>query len=106
MLNHLIPESGTNAAVSKPDEHISCEYFPHWKDDIGVIRHSGLSKQVRPICVSVIYIKGNNKTLHICLWFFFFNFIKGPGWPNELGSWITQQLIQAYHQYGVGSRPA
>jgi len=30
----------------------------------------------------------------------------GPGWLNELGSWITQQLIQAYHQYGVGSRPA
>ena len=24
---------------------------------------------------------------------------------NELGRWI-QQLIQAYHQYGVGSRPA
>jgi hypothetical protein len=30
----------------------------------------------------------------------------GPGWLNELGSWITYQLIQAYHQYGVGSRPA
>ena len=29
-----------------------------------------------------------------------------PGWLNELGSWITQQLIQAYHQYGVCSRPA
>ena len=22
----------------------------------------------------------------------------GPGWVNELGSWITLQLIQAYHQ--------
>jgi len=21
-------------------------------------------------------------------------------WLNELGSWITKQLIQAYHQYG------
>jgi hypothetical protein len=31
---------------------------------------------------------------------------RGPGWLNELGSWITQQLIKAYHQYGVGSRPA
>jgi hypothetical protein len=30
----------------------------------------------------------------------------GPGWLNELGSWITKQLIQAYHKYGVGSRPA
>ena len=30
----------------------------------------------------------------------------GPGRLNELGSWITLQLIQAYHQYGVGSRPA
>ena len=30
----------------------------------------------------------------------------GPGWLNELDSWITQQLEQAYHQYGVGSRPA
>jgi hypothetical protein len=30
----------------------------------------------------------------------------GTGWLNELGSWITQQLIQDYHQYGVGSRPA
>jgi hypothetical protein len=28
----------------------------------------------------------------------------GPGWFNELGSWITKQLIHAYHQYGVGSR--
>ena len=27
----------------------------------------------------------------------------GLGWLNELGSWITKQLIQAYHQYGVGS---
>jgi hypothetical protein len=25
---------------------------------------------------------------------------------NELGSWITYQLIQAYHQYGMSSRPA
>jgi hypothetical protein len=24
-----------------------------------------------------------------------------PGWLNELSSWITQQRIQAYHQYGV-----
>jgi hypothetical protein len=30
----------------------------------------------------------------------------GPGWLNELGSWITKRLIQAYHQYGVGSCPA
>ena len=29
-----------------------------------------------------------------------------PGWLNDLGSWITKQPIQAYHQYGVGSRPA
>jgi len=30
---------------------------------------------------------------------------EGPGWLNELGSWIT---LQAYHQlqYGVGSRRA
>ena len=31
---------------------------------------------------------------------------RGPGWLNELDSWITWQLIQAYHQYDVGSRPA
>ena len=30
---------------------------------------------------------------------------EGPGWLNGLGRWILQ-LIQAYHQYGVGSRPA
>ena len=30
----------------------------------------------------------------------------GPGWLNELGSWITSQLIPAYHPYGVGSRTA
>ena len=30
---------------------------------------------------------------------------KGPGWLNELGRW-TYQLIQAHHQYGMGSRPA
>jgi hypothetical protein len=29
-----------------------------------------------------------------------------PGWLNELGSWITLQLVHTYHQYGVGSRPA
>ena len=29
--------------------------------------------------------------------------VERPGWLNELGSWITQQLIKAYHQYGVGS---
>jgi hypothetical protein len=27
-------------------------------------------------------------------------------WLSELGSCITEQLIQAYHQYGVGWRPA
>ena len=27
------------------------------------------------------------------------SFIRGPGWLNELGSRITQQLIQAHHQY-------
>ena len=32
--------------------------------------------------------------------------ISGHGWLNELDSWITEQLIQAYHQYGVGSRPS
>jgi hypothetical protein len=31
---------------------------------------------------------------------------QGPGWLNELGSWITQQLIQVYRQYGVGVHPA
>ena len=33
-------------------------------------------------------------------------FFIGLGWLNELDSWITQQLIQAYHQCGVASRPA
>jgi hypothetical protein len=37
---------------------------------------------------------------------FIITFHCGPGWLNELGSWITLHLIQAYHQYGVGSRPA
>jgi len=23
-----------------------------------------------------------------------------PGWLNQLGSWITQRLMQTYHQYG------
>ena len=41
----------------------------------------------------------------IVLWRYILQ-MKGPGWLNELGSWITWQLIQAYHQYGVGSRPA
>ena len=30
---------------------------------------------------------------------------EGPEWFNELGSWITSQLIQTYQQYGVGSCP-
>jgi hypothetical protein len=29
-----------------------------------------------------------------------------PTWLNELGSWITEQLTQTYHQYGVDSRLA
>ena len=32
--------------------------------------------------------------------------MKEPGWLSELGNWITYQLVQAYHQYGVGSCPA
>jgi hypothetical protein len=32
--------------------------------------------------------------------------LEGGVWINELGSWITLQLIQAYRQCGVGSRPA
>ena len=27
-------------------------------------------------------------------------------WFNQIGSCITEQLIQAHHQYGVGWRPA
>ena len=34
------------------------------------------------------------------------HYLSGPGWLNELGSWINEQLIQTYHQYGVGSCPA
>ena len=30
--------------------------------------------------------------------------LRGPRWLNELGRWITSQLIQAFHQYSVGSR--
>ena len=32
--------------------------------------------------------------------------VRGPGWLNELQIYFFLQLIQAYHQYGVGSRPA
>jgi hypothetical protein len=32
--------------------------------------------------------------------------IGGPGWLNELGCWNALQLIEAYHKYDVGSRPA
>ena len=48
----------------------------------------------------------------VCLMVFNFSYIvtRGsqfePGWLNELGSRITQQPIQAYHQYRVGSCPA
>jgi hypothetical protein len=31
---------------------------------------------------------------------FIITFHCGPGWLNELGSWITLHLIQAYHKYG------
>ena len=31
--------------------------------------------------------------------------IEGPGWLNESCIWITQQFIQAYHQYVVGWHP-
>jgi hypothetical protein len=30
-----------------------------------------------------------------------FHSSEGPGWLNELGSWITKQLMQAYHHYRV-----
>ena len=30
----------------------------------------------------------------------------GARWLNELSSWTTLQLVQAYYQNGVGSRPA
>ena len=36
---------------------------------------------------------------------YFISLTEGPGWLNELGSCITYQLIQAYHQCGVGSHP-
>jgi hypothetical protein len=43
---------------------------------------------------------------HILIFFSRTNGPNGLGWLNELGSWITEQLMQAYHQYGVGLRPA
>ena len=30
----------------------------------------------------------------------------GPGWLKELGSCITLELVQTYHQYSIGSSPA
>ena len=42
----------------------------------------------------------------ICTLIVHYSGVKGPGWLNELGSWITKQLIQSNHQYGVSSRPA
>jgi hypothetical protein len=43
-----------------------------------------------------------NFVLKACIFFV----LEGPGWLNELGSWITLQLTQAYHQYGMGSPTA
>ena len=44
--------------------------------------------------------------VHFILYiFFYFDSKDGAGWLNELGRWILQ-LIQAYHQYGVGLCPA
>jgi len=55
--------------------------------------------------VSMIFCFGFG--IGLPMWYIFsFLLLLGPGWLNELGSWITKQLIQAYHQYGVGSRPA
>ena len=34
-----------------------------------------------------------------------FHNANGLGWLNEIGSWITEKLMQVYHQYGMGSRP-
>ena len=51
--------------------------------------------QVIIIIVPEIYHLGS-KFLN-CL----FLILRGPRWLNELGSWIIQQLIQAYHQYVV-----
>ena len=30
--------------------------------------------------------------------FYLSSVCQGPGWLNDLGHWITQQLIQAYQQ--------
>jgi hypothetical protein len=34
------------------------------------------------------------------------NHLPRARWFNQIGSCITEQLIQAHHQYGVGWRPA
>jgi hypothetical protein len=49
------------------------------------------------LCVCFIYR---------CLSFCTFSFGHRVRWLNELGSWTTKQLLQSYHQYGVGSDPA
>jgi hypothetical protein len=33
-----------------------------------------------------------------------YQLLANGGWFNQVGSWITEQIMQAYHQYGVGSR--
>ena len=68
------------------------------------------TKTVVLIFISVSFFHYHHKTsIYIYVFFAYvsgyFNIGGGGGrgWLNELGRWI--QLIQAYHQYGVGSRP-
>ena len=50
------------------------------------------------IYYSVIIISDISSMYHKHNW--------GLEWLNELGRWISLQLIQAYHKYGVDSRSA
>ena len=77
-------------------------------------------KKKNPLCqqrndeLANIYSYNTFNNMHVwyifillyLMWNIMFHTLSRAQWPNELGSWITKQLIQAYHQYGVGSRPA
>ena len=66
-----------------------------------------ISKLNNAVHVCMMAIPSLHHKHHVVLFIFSIFYLKqDPGWLNELGSWITYKLIQAYNQYGVGSLPA
>jgi len=105
--------SHVSTYMFNPLDIISCPTYSYitlrfqHKNDVRFVFTSSFCRRAHVLYTLLcLFARSGVKRILCCVFVVFFFVLWGPVWLNELGCWKTLQLIQAYHQCGVGSRPA